>query len=219
MKIVEQSFEILSPLGEDGLVNECKKIEKIGRTCYKSEDKITENSWRGFISMLQEKQHGAMLEHGNMSIKVTTDRGVLAEWTRHRLFSYAVESTRYCNYGKEKFGKEITVISPFIEKNDDTAYKAWLLACEEAENNYFNILNQNYSPQIARSVLPLSLKCDMCVTGNFREWLHFFHLRCAKDAHPSIRFIALKILEGTFFKYIPRILDDELTKLFLKDSN
>jgi thymidylate synthase (FAD) len=214
MKIVKQSYEILSPVVPLGLVEECKKIEKAGRLCYKSEDKITDDSWRKFITMLREKQHGAMLEHSSMTLKLITDRGVLAELTRHRIASFAVESTRYCNYSKDKFSNEITVIDPFIEECDDKVYKDWKELCEFSEKKYFDILSKGYTPQIARSVLPQSLKCEIIITANFREYLHIFTLRCSKAAHPSIRNLFLPVYKE-LNKIIPEIftikeIDDEL---------
>lgn len=188
MKIVKADSEIIFPLDNEGIINECKKIEKIGRVCYKSEDKITENSWKNFVMMLRKNKHGAMLEHSSLSVKFITSRGVTHELIRHRLASFAQESTRYCAYNKDKFNNEITVIDPFISggKCDSDSYKEWRELCEKAEKSYFKVLDLGYSPQIARGVLPTCLKAEICVTTNFREWLHIFDLRISKFAHPEI---------------------------------
>jgi len=186
MQIVKQGYQFIYPTTNKEFINEAKKIEAAGRLCYKSEDKITEDSYKKFISMLREKQHGAMLEHSTMSIKFITDRGITHEIVRHRVASFAQESTRYCNYSKDKFNNEISVIEPFCGEADDESYRVWLAAMEAAEKAYFKMLELGYSPQISRSVLPTSLKTEIVVTANFREWLHIFKLRTAPAAHPQM---------------------------------
>jgi thymidylate synthase (FAD) len=206
MKVVDQSYQIIYPNNcPNGLIDECKKIELAGRTCYKSEDKITDDSWKKFVTMLRDKQHGAMLEHSSITIKFITSRGVLAELTRHRLASYAVESTRYCNYSKEKFDKEIAVIDPFISEGicDSTVYKEWKETCEKAEESYFKLLEYGYTPQIARSVLPTCLKTEITMTMNFRELIHILKLRCSKSAHPEIRALFLPL-----YKYLKEVIPE-----------
>jgi thymidylate synthase (FAD) len=217
MKIVKQSFEMLYPENEIGLIKECQLIERAARTCYKSEDKITDNSWKKFVFILKDKNHTAMLEFGRLVVKVITNRGVLAEWTRHRHFSYAVESTRYCNYTKDKFNNEITVIEPFQREKNIIAYDAWKSSCETSEKEYFKMIQNGESPQIARSVLPQSLKCEMTVSGNFREWLLFLKLRTASSAHPDIRFISSIIGLEVFVDIMPELLDDELAATIINN--
>ncbi len=221
MKISKQSYEILTPISEGGL-KELKLIESIARECYKSNDKITEDgeSAKKLISNLIKSQHFAMIEHGpSLSVKFTTDRGVSHEAVRHRLFSFAQESTRYVNYSKDKFGNEISVIdiAPGMAldtkmKNEDAdvigeIYCEWLKAMEDAEKHYMKMIELGATPQIARSVLPNSTKTTITITGNYREWRHFFELRCDKAAHPQIREIAIPLLKELRTK-LPIIFDD-----------
>lgn len=181
MKLEKPKYEIIYP--QDFII-ECKKIERMGRICYKSEDRIIDDSWKKFVTMLREKQHGAMLEHSSMSVIFTTDRGVSHELVRHRLASFAQESTRYCNYSKEKFDGQITFIEPWHDKTDTT--NNWRDTMAQIEKSYHYLIENGYSPQIARSVLPNSLKTEIGVTANFREWLHIFELRISVAAHPAI---------------------------------
>jgi thymidylate synthase (FAD) len=207
MKIVKQSYKLINPSTQEGFIEEAKRIELVARTCYKSEDKITNDSWRKMVKMLSDKNHGAMIEHSSMTVLFTTDRGVLAEITRHRLCSFAVESTRYCNYSKDKFDNEITVIEPFVEEGDDTVYRTWHDSMLQSEDAYFSMIKQGYSPQIARSVLPNSLKTEINITCNFREWQHIFRLRAiSKAAHPMIRSL-IKPLYLQCREWLPEIFD------------
>lgn len=186
MQIVNASYKILTPISKNG-VDELHKIEQIGRLCYKSEDKMTETSAAKFVEALIKRGHEAMIEHSQLSVIFTVDRGVSHEMVRHRLASFAQESTRYCNYSKEKFGEEITVIRPFFIKEGSAGWNAWLFAMETAEQSYFTMLRDGYTPQEARSVLPNSLKTEIAVTANYREWRQILRLRTAKDAHPQMR--------------------------------
>ena len=192
MKIVKQSVELLwiTPQSE-------KQIEIAGRTCYKSEDRIAKDSAGEFCRKMVDNGHHAMIEHASASFRIITDRGVSHEIVRHRITSYAQESTRYCNYSAYKFGGEITVILP-PGPSDEDGYRAWFgdwfESCRSAERNYFAMLKAGCSPQIARSVLPTCLKTEIVMTANFREWRHFITLRRAKAAHPQIREIAEYVL-------------------------
>lgn len=208
MKIVGHSIEMIYPLNREGWVKAAKYIESSARTCYKSEDRITDDSWIKMIKMLKDKDHSAMLEFGSAMVKVTTDRGVTHEIVRHRIASYAQESTRYCNYSNDKFGNEITVICP-INLFDDTkeaklGFSTWKVAMEDAEKYYFLMLKEGTSPQIARSVLPNSLKTEINIKMNFREWLHFFKLRTAPAAHPDMQYVA-KLIQEEFQKGLPEL--------------
>lgn len=208
MKIIEPSFEMLTPFSEGG-IEELQLIEKVARTCYKSEDNITEDgeSAKKFVQTLVKRGHEAPIEFSFAAVKIVCDRGIANEIVRHRLFSYAQESTRYCNYSKGEFSSEITVIRPSMLEEGTAAYAAWKTACEQAEAAYFLMLDAGETPQIARDVLPLSLKTEINVGGNYREWRHFFKLRCARDAHPQIREIAIPLLRE-FQKHVPLIFDD-----------
>lgn len=181
-------------------------IEQCGRTCYKSEDKITEDSAHRFVKNIIQSGHEAVIEHFNITIKFICDRGVSHEIVRHRLASYCQESTRYCNYSQDKFGEEITVIKPCYLEEESSSYDLWRRSCELSEMYYFSLLNKNCTPQEARAVLPNSLKTEVVMTANLREWRHFFKLRTAKAAHPQMREVAIMALNELKSK-IPIIFD------------
>lgn len=260
MRIIKPSFEIWDQ--QEGLEGVYKQIERAGRVCYKSEDKITETSAKEFVDRMIKSGHGAVLEHGTVYLMipnensynsfgdnwvhstygsnnyskvicgrdgyyVTTnyrvlvenkwlddlkylcepsdyyhekrvcvrficDRGVSHEYVRHRVFSFAQESTRYCNYSKDKFGNEITFIHPcWIEDNQDT-YDRWCFyeSLSKAEEVYFRLLKHGWTPQQARTVLPNALKTELVMTGFISDWEHFFKLRDAGSAHPQARELA-----------------------------
>lgn len=205
MKIIEPSYEIMTPISKGG-VEELKLIEKIGRVCYKSEDRITEDSAKEFVHMLIARGHEAMIEHVSVSVKFIVDRGISHELVRHRIASFAQESTRYCNYSKDKFGNEITVIKPCFW-NDDVKYQRWLIEVASAESTYIDLLNSGATAQEARSVLPNSLKTEIVVTMNLREWRHFFRLRCSKAAHPQMRQVTIPLL-AEMKERLPVFFDD-----------
>lgn len=215
MKIINAGYEILKPDPIDG-IDILKHLERCARTAYKSEDKITEDgeSAKKMIKRLIQSGHESTLEHGGMTVKFTVDRGVSHEIVRHRLASYTQESTRYCSYNKDKFGNEITVIdpAPMLEPDDEyydilLGYSDWYDACYDAEKRYFDMLDKGCSPQEARSVLPNSLKTEVVMTANWREWRHFLKLRSAPDAHPQIREVAIPLLNELHEK-IPVLFDD-----------
>ena len=166
-------------------------IEQAGRTCYRSEDKITDESAGKFVKMLTKSGHHAMIEHAEASFRIITDRGITHEIVRHRLASYAQESTRYCNYSKDKFGNDCTFIQPPDLNYDQTVI--WRHACQDAELSYFEMLKAGCHSQIARSVLPNCLKPEIVMKANLREFRHFIKLRGAQAAHPQIRVIAYGI--------------------------
>jgi len=185
-----------------------KNIERYGRTAYKSEDRITNDSSRQFVKMLIDSGHESVLEHEKITVRVVCDRGISHEIVRHRIASYTQESTRYCNYSKGKFGREITVIWPcFLDSLEDKKAKVWKEAMEYAEKAYMKLISLGASPQEARSVLPNSLKTEIVITMNLREWRHFFKLRTSKQAHPQMREIAFMILD-LFKKLVPVVFDD-----------
>lgn len=216
MKIVPPSYEIISDIDGDKIL---KTLETVGRTCYKSEDKTTDDSCYGFVQRILDRGHEAVIEHYNITVRLTNDRGVSHEEVRHRIASYAQESTRYCNYNKDKFGSEVTYIDirggmeldPKVSKLDAAVqsqiYDEWVEACLDAEKHYNKMISLGATPQIARSVLNNSTKTEICITMNIREWRHFFKLRTAPSAHPQIREIAIPLL-NEFKKKIPVIFDD-----------
>lgn len=285
MKLIKQSFEILDQ--QCGLEGIYKQIEVAGRTCYKSEDKITEDSAKEFVDRMIKSGHGAMLEHGTVylaipisewrctddyrdsyisnpysnvndslvdwennegtvyittnlrvlvenswlddlqyicepteyherriTVKFITDQGILREFTRHRVFSFAVESTRYCNYSKNRFSHEITFIQPnwisdkdienyhmdfgyFTDQdtNHITAVNRFISALKNAEYFYMELIKLGWKPQQARNILPLATKCDMVMTGFVSDWKHFFELRDATSAHPQAQELAHSLHE------------------------
>ena len=203
MKIIEPSFEIVPVNGEEIL----KNIERAGRTCYKSEDKITADSARKFVAAIIKSGHESVIEHEKVTARIICDRGVTHEIVRHRIASYSQESTRYCNYGNDKFGNELTFIKPCFWKEDDPKYMTWKYAMKNAEQAYMDLIRLGATPQEARSVLPNSLKTEIVVTMNLREWRHFFKLRTYPAAHPQIREVAIPMLER-FKEIIPIVFDD-----------
>lgn len=204
MRVIKPDVELITPLDGDTIL---KRIEQCGRVCYKSEDKITEDSAVKFVQNIIKRGHEAVLEHCSFTLKFICDRGVSHEIVRHRIAAYCQESTRYCNYSKDGFGNEITVIEPCFLNKVDPAYGHWYNGCQKAEEEYFNMLTAGCSPQEARSVLPNSLKTEVVMTADLREWRHFFKLRCSKAAHPQMREVAIIALNKVKEK-IPVIFDD-----------
>lgn len=265
MKLIKPSVEIIKQEEYD-LNHIFKFIELAGRTCYKSEDKITEDSAKEFVERMIKSGHGAMLEHGTVYLTIPTfyirdvgilkyelnpyskifidrintyittnyrvlvenewlddlkylceptlfherrttvkficDRGVSHEFVRHRVFSFAQESTRYCNYTKDKFNNELTFIIPCWIKDleEDNYYarcqyhnskndpsKEWFNACIDSESFYIYLINEGWKPQEARTILPNSLKTELIMTGFNDDWQNFFKLRCAPNAHPQAK--------------------------------
>ncbi len=204
MKIIEAGFEFMEEADGEKLL---RKIEKAGRVCYKSEGKISEHSAETFIRNIIKRGHESVLEHGSISVKIVCDRGVTHEIVRHRLASYSQESTRYCNYSADKFGSEITVIKPCFWEEGSREYAVWKESMEMIEKNYMALLEAGAKPEEARSILPNSLKTEIVVTMNLREWRHFFRLRTEGRAHPQMREIACKML-AEFQKKIPVVFED-----------
>ena len=221
MKIVKPqvSLEWITP-------TPLQAIERAGRVCYKSEDKITDDSAEIFCRMIYKRGHESVIEHAVASLRIVCDRGVSHEIVRHRIASYSQESTRYCNYSKDKFGNEINVIMP-----PDIGYCSdpecgsacprlgpiceqcqltdiWFMGVEAAESTYKQLTQRGISPQIARSVLPNCLKTELVMTANFREWRHFLTLRTDKAAHPQMREIAFMV-KAILAEKCPFVFGDE----------
>ncbi len=206
MKIIKPSVEILDDLNPEEIL---KKLELCGRVCYKSEDKITDKSAVKFISNIIKQGHESVLEHVSFSVRFICDRGVSHEIVRHRIASYSQESTRYCNYSKGQFNGEITVIEPCFLVPGTEGYDMWYKACQMAEQYYFSMLDWGCSPQEARAVLPNSLKTELVMTANIREWRHFLKLRTSPAAHPQMREVADMLLTELNF-ILPSLFDDLL---------
>lgn len=204
MKIINADVEFITPIDGDEIL---KRLEECGRVCYKSEHRITDTSAPAFVAGIIKRGHEAVLEHCSFTVKFICDRGVSHEIVRHRVASYCQESTRYCNYSKEGFGSEITVIKPCFLHPYTDGFNLWEEGCLFAEQTYFNLLECGCSPQEARSVLPNSLKTEVVMTANIREWRHFLKLRCSPAAHPQMREVALILLDK-LHSLIPVCFDD-----------
>ena len=226
MRIIKASYQILTPDLDDPstAADIYGKIERAGRTCYKSEDKITKDSGEKFVRAMVKNGHEAMLEHASMSVLFTVDRGVSHELVRHRLCSFAQESTRFCNYSKDKFDGEITVVLPYFltklseehrltlqdilyrmrfmqdgreSTPEDIQFVRWYNACRVSEIEYLTLLKNGCAPEEARTVLPMSLKTDIVMTANMREWRQIFKLRAAGEygkPHPQMLEVMVPLL-------------------------
>lgn len=220
MKIVEPSYEILTDISKDG-IRELQQIERVARVCYKSEDKIKEDgsSAKKLVSFLVKQGHEAMLEHSQLSVKFICDRGIANELVRHRIASFAQESTRYCNYASERMGGEIQVIMPYyipreqfckLSDREVDIKTAWIESVCEAESKYLVMIQSGMRPEEARCVLPTCLKTEIVVTANYREWRNIFKLRTPVAAHPQMRELMCPLLKE-LQKKIPIIFDDIYT--------
>ncbi len=199
MKVIKPYFVIEDEINGEQIL---RNLERYGRTCYKSEEKITSDSARKFVAAILKSGHESVLEHEKVTVRVICDRGVSHEIVRHRIASYSQESTRYCNYKS----RGIQVIEPFFFVGDDKKYWIWLNAMRACEEAYNALIGAGATPQEARSVLPNSLKTEIVMTYNLREWRYFFKLRCSKQAHPQMREIAIPLLRE-FQQRIPVIFD------------
>ena len=197
MKIIEPSFEIINPKPEELRERTYWVLEAAGRTCYQSEADITEESAAEFIQKRVWEGHESILEHAVMTVRFIVDRGVSHELVRHRLCAFSQESTRYCNYSKGKFGNELTFIRPFYLDKAGKEYVKWEVSCQVAENTYLDMLANGCKPEEARAVLPNSLKTEVMMTANMREWRHILKLRAAGYAgkpHPQMKQVMVPLL-------------------------
>lgn len=204
MQIVKAGYEILDPLNGEEIL---KKIERVARVCYKSEDLIGEGTAERMVRSLIKRGHEAMLEHFSFSVKFIVDRGVSHEIVRHRVASFAQESTRYCNYGKSG---DVTFIEPLFFEDGTLNYMMWKESMEEAEESYLALLSNGATPQEARAVLPNSLKTEIVMTANLREWRHFLKLRAVGTTgkpHPQMSEVAVPLLKELQEK-IPVVFED-----------
>ena len=212
MRIVEPKYEILTDISEGG-IKELQQIERVARVCYKSEDKITPDgeSAKKLVVFLVKQGHEAMLEHSQLSVLFTCDRAIANELVRHRIASFAQESTRYCNYSKEKFGGELSFVKPSYISDGTREYYAWETVCVDAEAAYLCMVSDlKLRPEQARCVLPLCLKTEIVVTANYREWRNIFKLRTPVAAHPQMRELMCPLLLEVQ-KKIPVVFDDIYT--------
>lgn len=201
MLLIKASYEIL-----ECPTDVLEKIERAARTCYKSEDKIAPGSAEKLVRFLIKRQHNAMLEFGGwLAVRFISNRGFTHEMVRHRLASFAQESTRYCNYSKDKHGGQLTFIEPIDLDGTARMYTedAWCAA----EAGYLDLLDVGVSPQLARDVLPIGVKTEIVVGANTREWMHIFGQRCSKVAHPRMRELMVPLLKE-LQQRIPVLYDD-----------
>lgn len=204
MKIIKPYVEFITPINGNTIL---ERLEECGRVCYKSEGRIGKGTAESFLRGIIKRGHEAVLEHCSFTVKFVCDRGVSHEIVRHRMASYCQESTRYCNYSNDQFDGHITFIEPCYLGTETTGYRLWHNACEVAEATYFDLLDFGLTPQEARAVLPNSLKTEVVMTANIREWRHFLKLRCAPTAHPQMREVALMLLDMVH-EQLPVLFDD-----------
>jgi thymidylate synthase (FAD) len=209
MKIIKTSYQILTNVNWPDVL---RQIEKISRTCYKSESAITPETSIKFVKNLIERGHESVLEHQSISVRVICDRGVSHEIVRHRIASYSQESTRFCNYAKHD---ELVFIQPCFWNENQTEYIAWFNACQASEKLYLHLINQlECTPQEARSILPNSLKTEIVMTMNLRECRYFFKSRAVGSSgkpHPQMLELTLPMLQE--FKKLIHVVFNDLVVL------
>lgn len=203
MKIVKQSVKILDNIDRQAVMN---KIELAGRVCYQSGDLAKEGSASKFIQSIISRGHESVIEHESITVQIITTRAIANQLVRHRLASFSQESTRYCNYSKDKFDNEITVIYPGDEMSND-AYNIWIDQQELAEITYFKLLKLGVKPEEARGVLPLDLKTELIMTANIRQWRHVIKMRTGNGAQPQVIEIANQLLKEFYLK-LPALFSD-----------
>jgi len=208
MYIIEPGFEIIGNPESERIL---KKIELCGRVCYKSEDNITPDTARKFISSIIANGHESVIEHEIITVRIICDRGVSHEIVRHRIASYSQESTRYCNYSDDKFGNELTLIRPYFWNEDNEKFSIWRNTMQAIEDSYNELIQLGARPEEARSILPNSLKTEIIMTMNLREWRHFFYLRTSSKAHPQMREISIPLLKE-LKERVPVVFDDILVE-------
>lgn len=190
MKIIEPIVEI-EKIDYNQIM---RNLERACRTCYRSEDKITEESYKTLLKNCINRGHESILEHEKITIRMTCDIGVYKDLTRHRHASFSIESTRYCNYGKDKFDNQIKFMQPVNIDKDTELYKEWKNSCEEIEKHYIKMANLGATPDQMRMILPHSTAAVVTMTANIREWKHILSLRCTKHAHPAVEQVMIPLL-------------------------
>ena len=211
MRVINAGYEIISDLNGAEIL---KHIERCARVCYKSEDRITDGSAEKMVAALIRSGHEAMLEHYSFTVKFICDRGIANELVRHRIASFAQESSRYCCYAKDKFGKELTFINPCFWKPDSDNYARWFHEMDEAEKTYLAMIEDGATPEQARDILPMSIKTEIVMTANLREWRHFLKLRAEGTTgkpHPQMLEITIPFLKELKQK-IPVVFDDIMSE-------
>jgi thymidylate synthase (FAD) len=215
MKIVPASWS-----WEHKPENALERLERIARTCYKSEDRIGPGTAEAMCRTLRVKRHWPMFDHVHASVRFITNRGVSHELVRHRIAAYAQESSRYCNYAKGKFGRQLTFIEPVffpeivVPVPDGTLAEVawrkrnlWQKAMQHAENTYFDLIDLGAKPEEARDVMPTALKTEIVATFAFSEWRHVFGQRASWKAHPQMQEVMVPVLDG-FRQEWPAVFED-----------
>lgn len=211
MRVINAGYEIISDLNGSEIL---KHIERCARVCYKSEDRITAGSAEKMVAALIRSGHEAMLEHYSFTVKFICDRGVSHELVRHRIASFAQESSRYCCYAKDKFGKELTFINPCFWEPDSDNYARWFHEMDESEKTYLAMIENGATPEQVRDILPTSIKTEIVMTANLREWRHFFKLRAegvTGKPHPQMLEITIPLLKELKQK-VPVVFDDIMSE-------
>lgn len=203
MKIIKPEIEIEDFDGTQIMQN----IERACRTCYRSEESITEDSYKKLLTNCINRGHESVLEHEKITIRMVCDIGVYKDLTRHRFASFSIESTRYCNYGKDKFNNEIKFIEPCNIEKGTTEYEQWFNIMNIIEKAYNEMTDLGCTPDQMRMILPHSTAAAVTMTANIREWKHILELRCSKMAHPAIRQLLIPLLL-IFQARMPEIFKD-----------
>ena len=203
MQIVDPQIEVEKVDGKKIMQN----IERACRTCYRSEGKITEESYKTLLKNCINRGHESVLEHEKVTVRMTCDIGVYKDLTRHRIASFSIESTRYCNYGKDKFNNEIKFIKPCNIYEGTKVYNLWESACENIEKNYIEMAKEEAMPDQLRMILPHSTAAEVTMTANIREWKHILDLRTSSHTHPAIRQLLIPLLLH-FKEIMPEIFED-----------
>lgn len=212
VKIIEPKVEVEKFNGIDIM----KKLERACRTCYRSEDIIGDETYKILLKNCINRGHESVLEHEKISIRLITEIGAYKDFTRHRLSSFSIESTRFCSYDKNKFNNEIKIINPkYII--DPMIYDIWLKSCKTMEENYMLMKKLGANNDMCREILNHSVAAEVVMTCNIREWRHILSLRCSKMVHPSLKVIFIPLLL-LFKKEMPELFDDiDYDKDFNKD--
>ena len=201
MKIIEPWIEVEQFDGKKIM----KNIERACRTCYRSEGLITEDSYKKLLNNCINRGHESVLEHEKITVRMQCDIGVYKDLTRHRFGSFSIESTRYCNYGKDKFDNEIKFINP-CNMDKKELFNEWYSSCIEIEQRYMNMVKLGATPDQLRMILPHSTAAEVTMTANIREWCHILDLRTKKMTHPAIRQLLIPLLL-LFKKEMPELFE------------
>ena len=183
-----------------------KRIDRACRTCYRSEDKISEESYKNLLTNCLNRGHESVLEHEKITVRIYSDIGTYKDLTRHRFASFSVESTRYCSYNKDKYGNEIAVVNP-VYMEDKEVFETWKKAIEDMEKAYMKMKELGASTDMCREVLPHSTAAEYTMTANIREWKHILELRTTNHVHPAIRQVLIPLLL-LFKEQMPEIFGD-----------